>query len=585
MKELSLSKYTSQAENLLTEAKTIFKELQLPVDKLPDTMQPADGAIKLVFVGQYSAGKSSIIKMLSGIETGIGAGITTQESHIYHWNDLEIIDTPGIQTGIRPDHDEITYEQISQAALLVFVVTNEGFDRQMGEHFRKLAIEQKRGGNMVLVINKMDRAPEGNSLEQQKIIRDDICKVLQPLTPEDLYLSFVSTQSYDEYLTEEDEEIKAELLAESGREQLIDNLNAFVSAKQITAKIERPVYTLDEAVRQAAGTPDDHTIMDGTEDLLKRKYRIIDNARMDTEQDIQSFTMDCQQNIITFGDKAAGYLEPGISEKEMKEKLADLQQRAEAETDKCVQKVNWAFSKMANTIQSEIDRELSSPYAKKIFQMNNMVVPGDNMPSVNTAAASINNSGQGSIVSLESVLKSGSKALINTAVNSNAASMGTSVMDLCNSGLKNFSGSMLHEGILGAGKFFGVKFKPWQAVGLAKNAAVFGAVLNVIGIAFTLWDKLQSDEKRMEQERELQKAKESIKSQFSKNANIVYADIMENVREQMSAIVDPELTALQQSMDNIHEQQQLQERCMTCLDGLLDKIQQLQEKIETGAAV
>lgn len=57
--------------------------------------------------------------MISGIETEIGAGITTQESHVYKWNDLEIIDTPGIQTGLRADHDEITYDQISKAALLV----------------------------------------------------------------------------------------------------------------------------------------------------------------------------------------------------------------------------------------------------------------------------------------------------------------------------------------------------------------------------------------------------------------------------------------------------------------------------------
>ena len=49
----------------------------------------ADSPIKLVFAGQYSAGKSTIIKMLTGdssIETG--AGITTQQANSYQWNGL-----------------------------------------------------------------------------------------------------------------------------------------------------------------------------------------------------------------------------------------------------------------------------------------------------------------------------------------------------------------------------------------------------------------------------------------------------------------------------------------------------------------
>lgn len=115
MNEFSLNIYSNKAEELRQETEATFEHLNLATDVLPATMQPDDGAIKLVFVGQYSAGKSSIIKMISGIETEIGAGITTQESHVYKWNDLEIIDTPGIQTGLRADHDEITYDQISKA--------------------------------------------------------------------------------------------------------------------------------------------------------------------------------------------------------------------------------------------------------------------------------------------------------------------------------------------------------------------------------------------------------------------------------------------------------------------------------------
>ena len=82
--------------------------------------------IRLVFAGQYSAGKSSILKMLTGREDiAIGAGITTQQAYTYDWNGIEVVDTPGIHTQLRPDHDEISYEAIASADMLVFVVTNE----------------------------------------------------------------------------------------------------------------------------------------------------------------------------------------------------------------------------------------------------------------------------------------------------------------------------------------------------------------------------------------------------------------------------------------------------------------------------
>ena len=188
-------------------------------------MKPSDGAIKLVFVGQYSSGKSSIIKMLSGIETEIGASIKTQEAHTYTWGDLEIIDTPGIHTELRPDHDEKSYYEINHAALLIFVVTNEGFDGRMGNHFRKLAVEQDRGKNMVLVVNKMDRTALGNTPEQQEIIADNLQKVITPFTRENLYLSFLDTESYFAWQEETDAELKDLLLEQSGFEKFVANLN------------------------------------------------------------------------------------------------------------------------------------------------------------------------------------------------------------------------------------------------------------------------------------------------------------------------------------------------------------------------
>ena len=133
----------------------------------PANVGEKSGCVRIVFAGQYSAGKSSIIKMLTGDESiATGAKITTQETSTYEWNGLEIVDTPGVHTTLRPDHDEISYEAIASADILVFVVTNELIDSYIAEHFRHLAIDKDKAGEMVLVVNKMDRAAGGNTPEQ-----------------------------------------------------------------------------------------------------------------------------------------------------------------------------------------------------------------------------------------------------------------------------------------------------------------------------------------------------------------------------------------------------------------------------------
>ena len=81
----------------------------------------------------------------------------------------------------------------------------------------------------------------------------------------------------------------------------------------------------------------------------------------------------------------------------------------------------------------------------------------------------------------------------------------------------------------------------------------------------------------------MQEAKDGIRNQFAEWANTIYADNMKNTREQMANIVEPELASLTHSLDNIQEQRHLQEQRATCLNSLLEKIQQLQENIGNNA--
>jgi len=291
--------------------------------------------VKIVFAGQYSAGKSSIIKMLTGDDTiATGAKITTQDTHTYEWNGLEIVDTPGVHTTLRPDHDEISYKAIAAADILVFVITNELFDSYMADHFRRLAIDKDKAGEMILVVNKMDRAAGGNTKEQQDIIREDLRAVLAPYTPEQLHLSFLDAQSYLDSLEEreEDPELADELLARSGYGEFIDTLNSYVAEKTLTSKLTTDLYVLDNDLDKAisALTPgSEDADIDALEENLKQQRHMLIDTRTRMQRDVQDIFSDSAAKIREYGLDAAALVDTGLSMEELEDKIAQYGKTAE----------------------------------------------------------------------------------------------------------------------------------------------------------------------------------------------------------------------------------------------------------------
>ena len=77
------------------------------IQKYYDELKQINDKIKLeiAFVGQYSAGKSSIISALTGNKTiRIAQGVATTKTQEYEWGNVLLIDTPGISTE-NTEHD------------------------------------------------------------------------------------------------------------------------------------------------------------------------------------------------------------------------------------------------------------------------------------------------------------------------------------------------------------------------------------------------------------------------------------------------------------------------------------------------
>ena len=589
MATFELGAFTEKTAEPLHDAQETFERYDLPTDVLPVLHTADDEAIKLVFVGQYSAGKSSIIKMLTGIDTGIGAGIKTQESYTYEWNGIDIIDTPGIQTGVHPDHDEITYHEINHAALLIFVITNEGFDQTMGEHFRKLAIEGQRGANMILAINKMDRAAQGNSPEQQEVMRPDIERVIAPFTMEQLYTSFVSTNRYEEAMAEtEDEEFRQELLTESGYESFVANLNAFVQAKNVSARLQKPLFELAAAIEGVIGTEQEQHAIDGAEELAKRKLRIASEGRKRCESTLQDIALTCQSDINAIGRRASLSIQTGADEATVQQALNAASEEVRQRVESCTQEMEQAFQNTFANVTKEFNEQLNSPFGKEVvreLQESHALVPVNATGTASDAQEGgiALEKGLGIAKTLgdkvaSSAIKEGSDLAGKVAGNGSLGGF----TDVLGSSLKGFSDSGIHGIVKDVGHFFGAKFKPWEALKITKGIATFGKVLGVVGTLYSLYSALTEGEKAQEAEQKIRAARDEVRQQFQDSATQVYGEIMRAMQARFAESIDPVIEQLENNVQAFEDRKTQMAAYTEELQALAGRTQALLQEMQAG---
>ena len=562
MEEFQLSKFTKEGAKLLREVTEEFKRLGINSSRLPKTFPDESGKIKLVFVGQYSSGKSSIIKMLTGEDVEIGAAITTQTSTPYEWNGLEIIDTPGIHTELRPDHDEITYEQINHAALLIFVITNEGFSQRMGDHFRTLAIEQKRAANMVLVVNKMDRTALGNVPEQQQVIYEDLKKVTTPHDPKDLFVSFVDTASYFKAMQETDERRKNRRLERSGHDVFVANLNRFVAQKGVLQKINLPLNTIAAEIRNASGGSSDKEKADiaAYVESVRKEKKILLDAKRECLEDIDRIISDFKTEMSRHGRETADRLSfTKDAQADDESKLSDAQERAKLFAEDCAQKISDRIKKFSEQSDENLKTYESSTFVQQVQAnlLGNLEAGSSELSQGLTAIA-----GTGGIMAGALAVQQGAQVAAQFAQTA-VTPLGHIAANVAGRGVGN---ALMAQGIpqpiagfLG-GKAGGLLtelpifrtdptlLNKFARIFTGNGAKIFGAGLAAVGLIFTAWNAYKENQRAAELERELRRQRNDIMTNFKNYAEDIGRELLSKVRAYMTQNVDPIVAAFDEKI-------------------------------------
>jgi ethanolamine utilization protein EutP (predicted NTPase) len=548
-----------QFDELLASANS--PELTKTRHKLRDGMKEykQQGTLTVAFIGQYSAGKSTIISALTGRrDIHIDTDIATDKTAPYDWNGIRVIDTPGLFTD-RHDHDDITYEAIAKADLLVFCLTYMLFDTLTVENFKKLAYDKGYRWKMMLVINKMSAAA---GEEDQKIAsyRHSLATALKPYGLDEFPISFIDARDYCAGVDE-----NADFLVEDSRfDSFITELNHFVERRASLAKFDTPVRIVlgcidDAQIGFARNSNEDTAFLE----VLSRISRRINQERERLRTRIKSITLDMSAAIANEGSHLASAVGEATFEELNKQSEINVRNHYE-ETGKALER---EIEKAIQSIQHEVEAELQSNLTQAFIAQLNF--NGD-VAAKNATVKLKQQQVQGQVEWLQEIGQKVGAKIVKTATRETLKTAQTGQTFLRSA---DVVGSGLHWGVLKVGEIIGFKFKPWQAVGIAKNIGNAAMFLGPALAVFSVGMDLHAMHREREQERQMADIRRDIVSQFKAIAVDLEQQIEAQLREFESQVYG-------QLEKNIDEARQNTESAMAASHSELGQLAAIRRELE-----
>jgi len=470
--------------------------------------------LSIAFIGQYSSGKSTIIAALTGAkfdkryyeevdgekklievykidskELRIGVQITTDKTESYNWQDVLLIDTPGIYAG-RPEHDDITLDQISKSDLLVFVVPNELFNPKAGEFFRKVANEMQRVGQMVLVINKMSR--ETGTPED---LTKTILQVIEPYHPDDFYTCFIDAESYLKAQHEKDEEERQFLIDESRFADFVKALQTLVEKNQLYARLVTPLHRAVDVIQQSLDilTTEDRTSRDYLE-ILRRKALILQASKIRLQNSIRAELNRLEHEVIMLGEKIATKVDGRHKEEEINAAIKNAEYEMQLLSKNVLDEIQSLLKDEITRLQTELEDLQQSPLGRAVAEAFEVAAVREKTIAEKTI---------GEKREIPQILKKGPEAFARLA---------------------NFSSKVTRDIVYNSLKSIGWKFRPWGAIKTAKFVTKLGPILAGIGTILDIFLTVKEEKEREKYEQKLRETRAQIREDFRRAASEMRSD-------------------------------------------------------------
>ena len=513
-----LDQLTLKTKNLLaqTDNSDLAKKMDAELQEVNERKE-----LRLAFVGQYSSGKSTIISALTGNkDITIDANIATDKVTEYRWNNIVLMDTPGILAGKVEEHDERTKAALKECDLIFYVLTSQLFDDVVFNNFIDLAYDQHLADKMFIVVNKMNM--EYGDYAQ---LVQNYTTSLNNTFKERGYdfsafpIAFIDANDYLEGVKDGDDEF----IQVSNFEKFIDDLNSFVSSKGLIKKqFDTPIRVLQSYAKDIAISEVDQNLAEFYRQFEQRLSVSERELKRDVSNVLYSFETYAMTKVSALSSEigSLGEAEWKIQQEDLNRKL---QQGINATSTKIEKVVEQNYEDLLKEVEKFGNRDTLAKYIDSIdSKLNSPNISIEERNNLNYQKKAL------------SWLKKGATKIGDMASGVNNAF----------GGISSASGSQLHNIVLNVGHFFGKSFRPWEAVRWASNiakVAKFG--IPVITAGIDIWMQLRDDKKEDERLRQIKESKNQfitgyqgelnkVKSQFENYLN----NVLENYREKRNDV-------------------------------------------------
>lgn len=547
----------------------------------PVAVENNGAALTVAFVGQYNAGKSTIIRALTGKQDiSIDADVCTDTVTAYDWQGVQLLDTPGIHAGYA-DHDTLTYRTIDRADLLAFVITSELFDDVIGNHFRDLAFERNKAREILLVVNKMGMDPGTPDVKLP-----DIAKVTNPLSPEDFRTVFIDAKTYLEALEETDAEDRKDLFDIADFDQFVTALNTYVRDRRFMGCLTTPLFGIRSLARQAeafltADMPEERAALE----LLNRKRGLFQSSRARLRETLRGLVSAAVTDITTYGDEIAESIDPDSTEEGVRAKHQHAQRRAEERCAKLEHEVKSAVETELQGLKQGLEMLHEGTLAKQLReQVKAAALVRTRSGAKKAEGPKIEWAGLPGVAPSDRIARLKKVGDIAQSFGEYAANWTTGPFaQAAKLGSATATrGSQAHQVIYDVGKFFGTKFKPWGAVNVARHIGNVGRIIGVVGGILTLLAQLKEENQQEEQRRQLRDARDSIRRAYREATREIETEFWASYEAFSSDFYDGELEALEASLNDLVGQRRARTETADRLNQVAVKAQVLIQRIQTG---
>lgn len=505
---------SSRARILLTAGPEHLRKLAGRLGDAPE------GPISLTFTGQYNAGKSTLIRALTGLDDiVVDSNVATTAVTTYQWGQVLLTDTPGVQAGVR-EHDEAAERALHEADLVVFVLSVDLFDDAGSRHLDHVAHELGKRRSMVVVVNKI------GTLDADPAIR---LAAVHHALGQGMSVSVVLTDAKEhlDALVAVDPDDAADMFEIGNIDDLEDALNDLVARSGQDGRLRRPfekiIAVCAHALEALTTDPDDAV----ARAVINRQRRLVTGSRRRLDRAFDTRILDFRRSMHQLGEDLADAVDQ-LDQAATEDRSAAVDRaeqtfraRAGDVADRLVTDLRRDVKREATVAAEELRELAGSP------QVEHLVGDGlDQKLSHRTAPVAVN----------PTPTEPGGAAQVLRKIGNRAGQMsswwGTG------SSTKDFAGSTGHKLVYDLGKRLGKDFKPWEAVRYAetvgKGARYINKAMPYVAIGADVLIAIKADRAESAFIKAQQSRRRSIAARVQHSVNEVEGEVRARVDSAMA---------------------------------------------------